>query len=506
MSVRRKIAHGVLSGVLLTFVSIFVMFLQFRLVVQYLPKDVAGIWFLFITFGGYVVFFDLGVGPTVGREISFIVGNAKYSEHQKQTEIVALVATCVRIFYVLAVVVFIIGLTAGLLFLTTVAAPEILPEVRLAWFVFVFGASLNLLGGASFATLYGLGNIAAERVIRALTLLLGLGFFIAALQFGFGLFGIACAWALQGVSARVIGWIVLRKCYPYLRISGQPSLALLSRIAGPSLKWAATALGGILILQTDNVIIAAVIGPAAIPSYEAISRIAMTLMTFSMLIVTSSSPFLSQAFASKDFQRFSTLLYRNVQISVSAIIILGSFFCFFADRIINLWLGPGNFIGFPIVWVFLIMLLLEVHHVTLATAAMATGRRFFVTVALVAGALNVLISWVLAERLGLLGVAIGTLIAQLLTNNWYVSFISLRLLKVSFVDYCFRVLFPIGGILLVSLGINGAVHNYLKDFSDLEAIIVGFSTATLVCIFFAGVVIMTREERKMLCQRFLTVF
>lgn len=377
MSISRKIANGILGGIMLTLVSIVVAFLQFRFVVQYLPKDTAGIWFLFITFGGYIIFFDLGVGPTVAREISFIVGSNNEDEQKKRAQIAALVATCVRTFYVLATGVFVIGLIGGLLFLATVAGTEILSEVRIAWFVFVLGASLNLLGSASFATLYGLGNVVMERIIRAFTLLFGLGLSIGALQLGFGLLGLACAWALQGVAARVAGWIVLHRSYPHLRTAGQPSMALLRRIAGPSLKWAATALGGILILQTDNVIIAAVIGPAAIPAYEAVARIAITLMTFSMLIVTSSSPFLSQAFASNDLKKFRTLLYRNVRISISTIIILGCFFCFFADRIIHLWLGPGNFIGFPVVWVFSLMLLLEVHHVTLATAAMATGRRFF---------------------------------------------------------------------------------------------------------------------------------
>lgn len=494
MTVGRKITNGILSGAVLTLISIAVAFLQFRLVVQYLPKDVAGIWFLFVTFGGYIIFFDLGVGPTVGREISFIIGKTKDNELKKQTEIAALVATCVRIFYVLATAVFVIGLIGGLLFLATVTRTEILPEVRIAWFVFVLGASLNLLGSASFATLYGLGNISAERIIRAFTQLLGLGLCTAALQLGFGLLGLACAWALQGVTARIVGWIVLRRTYPHLRVPSQPSMALLHRIAVPSLKWAATALGGILILQTDNVIIAAVIGPAAIPAYEAVAKIAITLMTFSMLIVTSSTPFLSQAFASNDFQRFRTLLYRNVRISVSTVIILGSFFSFFADRIINVWLGPGNFIGFPTVWVLSTMLLLEVHHVTLATAAMATGKRFFVTVALVAGVLNIGISWILAQKFGLLGVAFGTLIAQLLTNNWYVSYISLRLLKIPFADYSARVLLPIGGMLFVSLGANGFARHYLKDANDLFAIFFGFTIVVLICIPFLAIPLITRKK------------
>lgn len=104
----------------------------------------------------------------------------------------------------------------------------------------------------------------------------------------------------------------------------------------------------------------------------------------------------------------------------------------------------------------------------------------------------------LIQKFGLLGVALGTLIAQLLTNNWYVSFVSLRVLKIPFADYSARVLFPIGGILFASLGANGVARYCLKNTSDSAAIAIGFPLVTMTCVFFAAIFIMTDEEKKVL--------
>ncbi|MEO8330915.1 MAG: hypothetical protein ABI479_00655 [Gallionella sp.] len=494
-SASRKIFQGVLSGFGLTIVSIFVAFVQLRLVIDFLPRSIAGIWLLFLSLGAYIAFFDLGISPTLSREISFILGGNS-EEPSNRRQIADLLATCLRIFQVVAAAVFIIGLIAGMAFLWSIAPTDSIREISIAWVVFMVGASINIIGGAAYASLYGLGDVATERISRALTQLFGLGLSYLSLYLGFGLVGLTTSWVIQNLLSRVVSAFILYQRHPWLRQEkGQAQRTIVKKIVGPSLKWAATGLGAILILQTDNVIIAATLGPSAIPSYEAVAKIAMTLMTLSLYIVTSSSPFLSKAYASGDNNIVNEMLLRNVRLSMSAIVFLVSFMAAFGEQVINLWLGPGNFVGFPVLWTLLLMVLLETHHVALATATMATGRIAFVWAAIGAGVLNILLSLVLVRYWGLWGVALGTMIAQILTNNWYAPYVALRHFKIPFRDYMINVLNPIMVALIACLVFNFSIGYFFHGYTTMVLLPAVLTLSGIFSIALFYLLVMTNPEK-----------
>jgi len=505
MSINRKITHGILSGSVLTVVSIAIALLQYRFIFQYLPKELTGVWFLFITFSGYATFFDLGLGPTLAREMSFIIGDARLDAAQRAQKTANLLATCRRIYYLLSVFVLALALVAGTMYLLSVTPSQNRQEVQTAWTIFAFGAALNILGAMSFAELYGRGNVATERLTRAVAQLIGFALAVGALVAGFGLVGMACAWVAQCALARIGATYKLASLRAERAIDGHYQASVAKSIAMPSLKWAGTALGGVLILQTDNVIIASALGPAMIAHYEPVAKIIAVLMTFSMLIVTSSTPFLSQSYAAGDHAALNTHVYRNVRFSMGAMIVLVSFLCFYGDRIIGVWLSPAAFPGFPIIWIFSVMILLECHHVNLASAAMSTGKQFFMAVALIAGVLNIVITWQLAKAFGLVGVAAGTMIAQMLTNNWYVPYKSLKVLGIPFKEYARRTIVPLAGLLLLALAVNAVLSAQFQRVNALLAIVAGFTVSLLACGAWFGAFVLTRGERGVLTARFVNI-
>jgi O-antigen/teichoic acid export membrane protein len=487
----------------LTIVTIFVAFVQLRLVIEFLPRSMAGIWLLFMSFGAYIAFFDLGISPTLSREISFVLGS-KGNEQSNQKQIADLLATCFRIFQIVAVIVFVLGLFGGMAFLSSITPADGAREISIAWVVFMVGASINIIGGAPYASLYGMGNIATERVTRALAQLLGLVLSYLSLYLGFGVIGLAVSWVIQNLLSRGVSAYILYERYSWLRqIKGRAQQAIARKIAGPSLKWAATGLGAILILQTDNVIIAATLGPSEIPSYEAVAKIAMTLMTMSLYIVTSSSPFLSKAYASSDSSTVNKMLLRNVRLSMSAIVFLISFMAVFGEQVINLWLGPGNFVGQPILWTLLLMVFLETHHVALATATMATGRIVFMWAAIGAGILNILLSLVLVRYWGLWGIALATLIAQVLTNNWYAPYITLKHFNIPFRVYAGSVLMPILTVLMLCLTFNFSISYYFDEYLSAAAISVALFLSAIFSAALLYVLVMTGKEKEYLTEKLM---
>lgn len=451
----RQIFHGAAVSVLYTLAVVFVAVLQLRLIVQILPTEIAGLWLLFLTVGSYVTFFDLGISPTVGREISFFSAARNLPHPERNRRIGELLTTARRVFRTVAICVGVISVAAGEILILRSGHYRTDPSVCWAWAIFSLGVCLNLLASTALAALFGLGAVAIEKLIRGGPLLIGLALTVTALKLHTGILGLSFAWLLQGLLVLFLGWYELRRRFRQLFADQHsPNWTLAKKLAAPSLKLAAIQLGAILILQSANPVIAIMIGTAAIPPYEALSKLAATMMTLALLIVNSSTPFLSMAYAAGQFHTFRLLLFRNLRMGLGLIAIVAAFVAVNGDRIVAVWLGPGKFAGFAVLWVLLFMVLLEVHHVIFASAAMAAGQILFVWTAISSGVLNIALAVFLSGRFGLLGIALAVAIGQLLTNNWYAPFVTIRFFELSYLKLLREVWLPTIALLATELTVN----------------------------------------------------
>jgi hypothetical protein len=96
--------------------------------------------------------------------------------------------------------------------------------------------------------------------------------------------------------------------------------------------------------------------------------------------------------------------------------------------------------------VFLLIFALDNQNVAISVAARATGEEIYAASSLIAGALKILFSVMLAKQFGLIGVALGTLIALGLTNHWYVPWRGLTRLTYPRVEFVWNVVLPCIGI------------------------------------------------------------
>lgn len=429
-TVTSKINSGTASGGVLVAMTIVTAIVHYKQVLAYLPRELAGVWLLFWSFGSYLAFFDLGMGPTLSREIAFQAAKAK--DEYSSRAVADLVATCFRLYLVVAAIVLAIAVVGGMLLLPTLNLSTLsVRDALVAWSLFASGACVNLVGNISYAVLTGEGHVAKERLTRAASMLIWLGLSASALVTGQGLVGLAGAWLAHACISRLMAAGAARHFVPDLKLrDGAWSAPTARRLARPSAQWALTQLGALMILQTDNLLIAWNLGPAAIPSYEAAAKVVTAMGTIALLGTNASTPYYSRAAAANDAPALRVLLYRNVQHGLLVMASATGFMTFFGPDLFHLWLGPGNFIGYPVLLTFLAMMTLEIHHVTHATLTMATGSIPFVLPALAAGALNLVLSFLLLQWFGLLGVALGTLLAQLATNNWFAPHVTLKIVQI----------------------------------------------------------------------------
>jgi O-antigen/teichoic acid export membrane protein len=500
-TVNRRLFTGVVGGLILTSISVAVSLVQFSILLRRLPLEMAGIWMVFTNLGSYVLFLDLGLAPTLGREISFAAGNLELADTARAARIQTLIRSCTAVVAMLAVIVALLGATAGWSYLRTIVPVEMASATRPAWFVFTTGAALNLVGEGWFAGIYGLGYVFNEKIIRSAGAVLGLVFMTIAVFSRTGFLGLAIAYVLQSVCVLVMARITLSRLMPNAGAEGGFDYRTIRGLITPSLKYAATMLGGILILQTDNIVIASILGPAAIPNYQAVAKIVTILMTLSMMLVMTSMPIASQAYARGDIQAVVRLLHRNIRFTLGIMVILGSFVACFTDRFIAAWLGPNHFVGFHIVWVLLLVMLLEAHHQAMAASTVAAGKIVFLIPALLAGSLNIFFSIVLARRFGLIGVVSGTMIAQVTTNNWYAPWYTIRLFKMSFRHHLRTVLVPVICLIAAMLSAGAAVRMLTDRLPNIVSVGIGGISTVLIGASCFSVIMINAQERGALLGR-----
>lgn len=501
MNMNRKFMRGAFGGMLSSAVNIGVSFVQFRILLLHMPLEATGIWMIFANLGSYAMFLDMGLTPTLGREVSFAAGSSELCEVERAKRISTLVRSCTIIVGILATTILLSGGFGGWSYLHTIVPNSLVKVVKPAWFVYILGVAINLVGQGWFAAIYGLGLVFEEKIIRSVSAILGLVFLSIAIFSYTGFMGLAIAYLLQCLCSVLMARYVLLKMTPYPLSKERFDLKLIRNLVGPSVKYAATLLGGILILQTDNIVIASTLGPQLVPNYQAVAKVITILMSFSMILVMTSTPLASQAYARKDIGVVMQLLSRNQRFALGVIVVLGSFFACFSDRIISVWLGPGHFVGFPIVWVLLIVMLLEAHHQTMAAITMSTGRIVFLVPALIAGVLNIAFSVTLAKFYGLIGVACGTMIAQIMTNNWYAPWYTMKLFNIGFAHHARTILFPTISLIVVMLT-TGTGIRFLTSHLPLffSSAIGAVSTAVFGTISFSFIMV-TRKERTLLYRK-----
>lgn len=489
----RKNFFNSLSGGLLAFITIASSFIQFKLFYSFLnPADI-GFWLLLLAIGAFINLLDLGLGPTLGREIAF-----RFTKNIKKYDEVGKLIISTRIVYIL---ISSLILLFGISF--TIYYDFQNQDHEIAYIFFIFGIYIQILTASNNAILFGTGNIISERGVRSTAIGLNLLLSYLFLLSGYGVISLGISWFLSHLLSRIISIFLIRKITRNFSI---PSILKFSRrefsmnfsiLLKPSLKYAFTALGAALIFKSDILVISSTLGITEVPNYEALIRVILAIQTVTFLITNSSSTSYSQMYADNNLASIKALLFKNIKFVMGLLAIPVIFLAFFISDVINVWLGPGNFLGYMITYVYLIFLILEVHHVMHAQAVMATGRIIFYKTALIAGILNLFFSVLLSFKYGLFGIALGTLLSQLITNNWYAPFISFRLFHISYKEYT-QLFFPILGYFIL-LTLVGIFFKYLTNIISMNFFASFFAYSITAVILYLSL-FLNSDERKTLIR------
>jgi len=388
-------------------------FLLSPIIVRELGDSAYGIWILLASLIGYLGLLDLGVRGAVVRYV------ARFHAQGDHASSSAIASTAVAIFSLAGILaVLVAGVIAlGLPVFFHKVPPELVPDARLALLLGGTAVGVSLVGGVYGGLVGGLQRFDVSNTVGVGFDLLRAALVYLAVTSGYGIVALA-AIQLLGASLRAsANWLMARRLYPEVTV----------RRGLAERKWVATIFSfgffsvlihasGVLINQADAIVIAAFL-PVAQVTYFTIGA---TLVQQAALIQRGITFMIPPMIAALQVKGSTEGLQRTILRASRAISMLllpvAATFMIRGSSFIGLWMGPqyAELSG----WVLLILSLrmwFGSGMSVLANALYGLNRHRALVPMLIGEAVaNLAVSVALVKPLGVVGVALGTVVPSVL--------------------------------------------------------------------------------------------
>ncbi|MEQ8822378.1 MAG: lipopolysaccharide biosynthesis protein [Sumerlaeia bacterium] len=439
--------------------SLFLLPVLFR----FLSDEEIGLWFLLLSSQTFLGLLGFGVAPTMARHIAFAKGLSGPDPEVELTgesreRIANLVTTGRYILFGVAALVLLVALPIGYFAIKGLDLVEVpYSTANMAWLIVCIGYSIGVYIQYLSSYLIGIGYVGWDTTIRILVEFVALGAKFLIVIFGGGIVGLAIAQVATAVVNRALVVAFIRKRRPDLfHLKGRWQRSLVQETWRPAISYWVMMLGAFMLSKTDAYFIAFFKGVNELPLYQAAYRLFENVMDIAILFTTTSATFISQAWKAEDMRGVHALSFRSWRIGVVVMATGAAFLLTGGNDFLHLWLKTEDQLPMLVLVMIACLFGMRVNFKLLSMAARATDFERWAVTSVIAGILNLGLTWWLIQELGLWGVPLSTLIAVTVTNGWYVTYHSLKRLKVSFGRYLLNMpLFGAGIFLVCFLSIEG---------------------------------------------------
>ncbi|MGH7145594.1 MAG: lipopolysaccharide biosynthesis protein [Planctomycetota bacterium] len=513
MSVGRKIANAALSLLigqgLLTVLNIFIVHLYYR----HLSDEERSIWFMLSQLYIFLPIFDFGIGFTLTRRFALrrqdaapnttaaspgatvgtdspaaapgagktgaqpdasaadaamalsdtLIPGVAQAVGLTDTSVNDMVATGLWLYRFLPLAVLVLGGGIGCILFSFVHMTTMSHgSVYLTWLIVC--ASMAMISSSSLWVylLQGTGYVAHSQWLLSL---MRIGMFlmqIGVLMIGGRLLDMALLQIVAALGFHLMATRWVRKLLPPSAWEGGRWNATFARsIVRPAFQAWLVTLGAFLVLRTDQYFIAlkGQSGLTLVADYSAMYLIVSKLFQVANAIANVSSVFVSKKWAMGDLAGIHAIVRRNLRIGLGTMVAGTAFLMFFGEPLFTLWIGKGHYVGLSILLIFCVMLTLEAQHAIVNFAARATEDEVYGPWAIGAGILNLILTSIFIQFWGLWGVAMATLVSQLVTNNWYGVYRGFKRMQMRFRDHVTAVLLPLAALFTILCSVSyGLLH------------------------------------------------
>jgi len=422
------------------------------LVLKLAGQETLGAYALLMQVVGYLAMLDLGFSLTLTRFLANAHGyddeGVRFRNVMSTARTFLLGSNCLN-----ALLTLVVGWKIESLFAMTHGNAE---QARFglcllaAWVVArtpwtVYGIGLNATQDMAAYNFIGIiGN--AFRLVLSLALVFS----------GAGLVGLMAANVLAEMLSTLLSALRFRRLHPHLRpVWGVPDRALFREMLGFSVQAFLMHITWRLVYYTDNIVIGWLFGAAAVSIYYTTQMPATLCFNMANRISDSASPAINELSALQEKGRLAEIFLRLHRFTFLMVLPLAGGIMLLNGRLIALWVGRAQYAGeLMTAALAAFTILISVSHVSLIFAYASGEIRALSVISLCEGIANLCLSLWLGRKIGLAGVMIATVIANIPTTLYLVA-ATMRSLKIDVPTYLKNCSAP--GIVPAAAGYGAAV-------------------------------------------------
>jgi O-antigen/teichoic acid export membrane protein len=409
--------------------QVLVTFLLAPILIRALGSSRYGIWSLVESVLTYLMLFDLGVAASVVRYV------ARFEATGNQAGLNRVFSTSVCIFLVAGLCVLVCAFVAGF-FLPLPADME--SEGRSLLLLLGFNLAVGLPLSVFPSILDGLGRYPAKTAARTAGLLLRIPLFLFVVHTDGGLVGLA--WMITGINLaeNLVHAVIARHYLPGLRFSfSLADRATFKTIKGYSLDAFLAMIAGRVSFQTDAIVIGAFLAPEYIAFFAIAGKLVDYAKTSLRTATTVLTPAVSTLEARGDLPAIRKMLIKTTRYVLWIILPIEIGLLILGKPFLTLWLADPFFVAmsYPTLVILALPLFLAISQSVSGRILYGMGRlRWFSRLLMAEAAVNLILSVLLVQPLGIEGVAWGTTIPNFVANAVLAAYVC-RMLNVGIGSY-----------------------------------------------------------------------
>lgn len=439
MSLKKKAITSIVANYIGYFCAALLAFLVTPIIVHSLGKAQFGVWSLIMSVTGYYGLLNLGIRSALTKYI------AEYSAKNDIAEVNRLISSSFPFFLGVAGIILLISYIVSSNFERMFFVDQIdLSIIRIT--VLLVGINVAIsFALCPFDTIlaafnrFDVKNIigVSSSIIRALSI-------ITVLKLGYSLVAMAMVILVIDATTLCVIAICSRKIYPQLSIK-------LHFVCRESFRKLYTFgvfnfvrhISRAILSQTDLILIGIFLGATQVAVYA----IAANLINYSWKIVKGVAivtiPIASTLSALKEekkLQRFMLLVPKYMMFIAVCICIQ---FFYFGKIFLLLWLGDGFQESYVIFLVLMVARIGMMSNESMIEATVGMGHNKFIgTLSAVEALINLILSIILVQKIGLLGIALGTVIPLIISRSFIIPTYCCKLVNLKVSDYISQVVWP----------------------------------------------------------------
>jgi O-antigen/teichoic acid export membrane protein len=401
------IARNVTTDYLAIAVNLIVGMLILPFNVAHLGKSAYGLWILTASITTYFSMLDLGYGSA---QVKFA---AQYRARRDSRALNEIASTLFFLFLGIGVVAY--GIAIALAF-NFERLFNVTPEqastgrtillilavyVALSFPFSVFGGIVNGFQRNYLNGVISIINVGVQAIVNVIVLLAGYG--IIELVATTTAVHVLCYIAYRLNAYRVFPGLSIRlrhfKAARLREVTAFSSFLLLIDIAAK------------INFATDTMVIGAFMSTAAIAVWAVASRLIGATRMLTNQLNSALFPVVVDSAAKGRPDRLRFVLLQGTRLSLAMVIPIASVLCLLAHAVVTAWVGPSFMESVPVIYILAGVVTARVGTASAATLLKGADRhKFLASTNLVIAVANVILSIILVQRMGLIGVALGTLI------------------------------------------------------------------------------------------------